>query len=99
MEIFSYIIIAVVAYLLGNISTSYIVAKRIAGVDIRTQGSGNAGSTNVLRTLGKRAGAMTFLGDVLKGVMAVLISEFAARLVGIDTFSWISGSYMCCSRS
>lgn len=85
MEIFSYIIIAVVAYLLGNISTSYIVAKRIAGVDIRTQGSGNAGSTNVLRTLGKRAGAMTFLGDVLKGVMAVLISEFAARLVGIDT--------------
>ena len=85
MEIFSYIIIAVVAYLLGNISTSYIVAKRIAVVDIRTQGSGNAGSTNVLRTLGKRAGAMTFLGDVLKGVMAVLISEFAARLVGIDT--------------
>ena len=85
MEIFSYIIIAVVAYLLGNISTSYIVAKRIAGVDITTQGSGNAGSTNVLRTLGKRAGAMTFLGDVLKGVMAVLISEFAARLVGIDT--------------
>ena len=85
MEIFSYIIIAVVAYLLGNISTSYIVAKRIAGVDIRTQGSGNAGSTNVLRTLGKRAGAMTFLGDVLKGVMAVLISESAARLVGIDT--------------
>ena len=85
MEIFIYIIIAVVAYLLGNISTSYIVAKRIAGVDIRTQGSGNAGSTNVLRTLGKRAGAMTFLGDVLKGVMAVLISEFAARLVGIDT--------------
>lgn len=85
MEIFSYIIIAVVAYLLGNISTSYIVAKRIAGVDIRTQGSGNAGSTNVLRTLGKRAGAMTFLGDVLKGVMAVLISELAAKLVGIDT--------------
>lgn len=85
MEIFSYIIIAVVAYLLGNISTSYIVAKRIAGVDIRTQGSGNAGSTNVLRTLGKRAGAMTFLGDVLKGVMAVLISELAARLVSIDT--------------
>ncbi|HGM3505502.1 TPA: glycerol-3-phosphate 1-O-acyltransferase PlsY [Clostridioides difficile] len=85
MEIFSYIIIAVVAYLLGNISTSYIVAKRIAGVDIRTQGSGNAGSTNVLRTLGKKAGAMTFLGDVLKGVIAVLISELTARLVGIDT--------------
>lgn len=49
-----YLIIIVVAYLLGNISTSYIVAKRLAGVDIRTQGSGNAGSTNVLRTMGKK---------------------------------------------
>ena len=42
-----YLIIIITAYLLGNISTSYIVAKRLAGVDIRTQGSGNAGSTNV----------------------------------------------------
>ena len=66
-----YLIIIVVAYLLGNISTSYIVAKRLAGVDIRTQGSGNAGSTNVLRTMGKKAGALTFGGDVLKGVVAV----------------------------
>ncbi len=51
----SYIIIIIIAYLLGNISTSYIVAKRLAGVDIRTQGSGNAGSTNVLRTLWKKS--------------------------------------------
>ena len=53
----NYIIIIIIAYLLGNISTSYIVAKQLSGVDIRTQGSGNAGSTNVLRTLGKKAGA------------------------------------------
>ncbi len=80
----SYIIIIIIAYLLGNISTSYIVAKRLTGVDIRTQGSGNAGSTNVLRTLGKKAGAMTFLGDVLKGIMAVVVSQLIAKLAGVD---------------
>lgn len=80
----NYLIIVIIAYLLGNISTSYIVAKRIAGVDIRTQGSGNAGSTNVLRTLGKKAGALTFIGDVLKGMTAVLIARLIAYLVQLD---------------
>ena len=75
-----YLIIIVVAYLLGNISTSYIVAKRLAGVDIRTQGSGNAGSTNVLRTMGKKAGALTFGGDVLKGVVAVGFARICAYI-------------------
>lgn len=79
-----YLIIIIIAYLLGNISTSYIVAKRIAGVDIRTQGSGNAGSTNVLRTLGKKAGALTFVGDVLKGLIAVLIARLIAYGVHMD---------------
>ena len=79
-----YLIIIITAYLLGNISTSYIVAKRLAGVDIRTQGSGNAGSTNVLRTLGKKAGALTFIGDVLKGLIAVLIARFIAYSVNLD---------------
>ena len=79
-----YLIIIITAYLLGNISTSYIVAKRLAGVDIRTQGSGNAGSTNDLRTLGKKAGALTFIGDVLKGLIAVLIARFIAYSVNLD---------------
>ena len=79
-----YLIIIIVAYLLGNISTSYIVAKKLAGVDIRTQGSGNAGSTNVLRTLGKKAGALTFIGDVLKGLIAVLLAKFIAYIAHLD---------------
>ena len=79
-----YLIIIITAYLLGNISTSYIVAKRLAGVDIRTQGSGNAGSTNVLRILGKKAGALTFIGDVLKGLIAVLIARLIAYGVNLD---------------
>ena len=81
---FIYLIIIIVAYLLGNISTSYIVAKKLAGVDIRTQGSGNAGSTNVLRTLGKKAGALTFIGDVLKGLIAVLLAKFIAYIAHLD---------------
>ena len=80
----SYILIIIIAYLLGNISTSYIIAKKMIGVDIRTQGSGNAGSTNVLRTLGKKAGAMTFAGDFLKGFVAVLIAELIAKISGTD---------------
>ena len=79
-----YIIIIIISYLLGNISTSYIVAKRLAGVDIRTQGSGNAGSTNVLRTLGKKAGALTFVGDVLKGLIAVLMARLIAYGMNMD---------------
>ena len=80
----TYLIIIIIAYLLGNISTSYIVAKKLAGVDIRTQGSGNAGSTNVLRTLGKKAGAFTFAGDVLKGFIAVCIAKIIAYVLHID---------------
>lgn len=80
----SYIIILIIAYLLGNISTSYIIAKRLAGVDIRTQGSGNAGSTNVLRTFGKKAGAMTFIGDLLKGIIAVFIGYLISKFANVD---------------
>ncbi|MGL4797535.1 MAG: glycerol-3-phosphate acyltransferase, partial [Paraclostridium sp.] len=80
-----YIIIILVSYLLGNISTSYIIAKRMLGVDIRTQGSGNAGSTNALRVLGKKAGAMTFIGDLLKGMLAVFIASIVAKIINVDT--------------
>lgn len=79
-----YIIIIVIAYLLGNISTSYIVAKKLSGEDIRTKGSGNAGSTNVLRNYGKKAGALTFAGDLLKGMISVFIGQFIAKFIGID---------------
>ena len=80
----SYILIIIIAYLLGNISSSYIIANKLIGVDIRTQGSGNAGATNVLRTLGKKAGAITIAGDFLKGFIAVLIAELIAKTSGID---------------
>jgi len=60
------------AYFIGNISPSTIMAKR-QGLDIKKEGSGNAGTTNALRVMGKKAGAITCIVDILKGVAAVLI--------------------------
>lgn len=65
---------AVAGYLLGSINWSIILTKKISGADIRTQGSGNAGMTNVLRTVGKLPAALTFAGDFLKCVAAVLLA-------------------------
>ena len=62
----------IVGYFLGCIQTGYFVG-RLCGLDIRQYGSGNAGTTNVLRTLGKSRALITFLGDALKGMIPVLI--------------------------
>jgi acyl-phosphate glycerol 3-phosphate acyltransferase len=70
-----WIIIAIESYLLGSLSFSIIVSKNLYKQDIRTFGSGNAGMTNVLRTFGKKAAALTITGDVLKGTVAVLIAR------------------------
>lgn len=68
------------AYLLGSVPFGIFVARIISGVDITKNGSGNIGATNVVRTAGKRAGAITFVLDVLKGVVPVLIArEFAQQ--------------------
>ena len=67
-----------IGYVFGLFQTSYIYG-RLHGIDIRDYGSGNAGTTNMLRTLGKKAGAVTFLGDALKCVAAVLLVRFLMR--------------------
>ncbi|HIS26852.1 MAG TPA: glycerol-3-phosphate 1-O-acyltransferase PlsY [Candidatus Pullilachnospira intestinigallinarum] len=66
------LICLLVGYVCGLFQTSYIYGKA-HGIDIRNYGSGNAGTTNALRTLGAKAGAITFLGDCFKCVLAVLI--------------------------
>lgn len=63
-----------IGYACGLFQTSYFIGKA-HHMDIRQYGSGNAGTTNALRTLGKKAGAMTLLGDCLKCVAAILISR------------------------
>ena len=61
-----------IGYLFGIFQTAYIYG-RINGIDIREYGSGNAGTTNALRVLGKKAGLIVFLGDVAKTVLAVVV--------------------------
>lgn len=60
-----------VGYLFGCFSTSYVIGKA-NNIDIRNYGSGNAGTTNALRTLGWKAGVLTFLGDALKAIIPIL---------------------------
>lgn len=80
MEILSYVLVAVGAYLLGSIPTGYLVA-RAKGIDIRTVGSGNIGATNAFRVLGKRAGAFVLAADALKGLAAVFLGALAGPLL------------------
>ena len=68
------IICLVIGYAFGLIQTGYFVGKK-NGIDIRTTGSKNAGTTNVLRTLGTKAGLVVFAGDALKCIVAVLITR------------------------
>lgn len=69
------LICLVVGYCFGCISTAYFVGK-LYGIDIRKEGSGNLGSTNALRTLGKKGGAMTFAGDIAKTIIPILVLRF-----------------------
>ena len=74
-RIISRIISVAIGYIFGLFQTGYLYGKS-KGIDIRTQGSGNAGTTNSLRVLGAKAGAITFIGDLLKAILAVLVVHF-----------------------
>ena len=76
-----YILIGIMAYCIGSISFSVIFSKKMAGFDVREKGSGNAGSTNVLRTVGKKAAALTLICDILKGVVAILLALAFSKIV------------------
>ena len=77
---FAALMMVLVAYLVGSISSAIIVSKLMQLPDPRSSGSGNPGATNVLRVGGKRAGAITLLGDLLKGLIPVII----ARVLGFS---------------
>ena len=70
----TYIIVALVAYLIGSVSFSVIISKKMAGFDVREKGSGNAGATNMLRSVGTKAAVLTLLCDALKGVVAIIFA-------------------------
>ncbi|MBX6394961.1 MAG: glycerol-3-phosphate 1-O-acyltransferase PlsY [Alicyclobacillaceae bacterium] len=72
------LVIAVVGYLLGSISSSVLVARWLAGIDIRDYGSGNAGATNTLRVLGPRAALVVLAADIAKGLLAIAVAAAVA---------------------
>ena len=71
----------VVGYLIGSISSAIIVSKSMGHGDIREKGSGNAGATNTLRNLGKKAGAIVFLMDIMKPIVAILLGFIFNKIV------------------
>lgn len=77
-------ITALTAYLIGSINTSVIISKLIFKKDIREEGSGNAGATNMLRTHGKGMGVITLLLDAFKGVLCVLLANFIGRMMTVE---------------
>jgi len=82
------ILVLLIGYLLGSVSTSTMLGKMVAGIDIREHGSGNAGATNTLRVLGPKFAGLVFFLDAVKGVLAVLI----ARMLGVsDTLIVFTG--------
>ncbi|MEG0785263.1 MAG: glycerol-3-phosphate 1-O-acyltransferase PlsY [Christensenella sp.] len=98
MRILFLVICAVIAYLLGSISFSYIFTKKIRHEDIREKGSGNAGTTNVLRNYGWGMGLLVFAGDVLKGLAAVIIGFYLAGDAGMclaGVFAIVGHNYSC----
>jgi len=77
----SFILILLVAYVLGSISPSILISKMVKGIDVRTTGSGNAGMTNAMRLLGAKWGTLVALIDVTKGFVAAMV---VTKLLGTE---------------
>ena len=85
----------VIAYFLGSINFAVIFANAFLKKDVRELGSGNAGTTNVMRTAGFLPGALTFICDALKGFAACFIGKMLFIHAYPDTIPWIYVAYMC----
>lgn len=77
-DIILLVVCGIIGYLLGSINTSLVLSKLLYKEDIRQKGSGNAGTTNALRSYGKKFAVFTLLGDLLKGIVAVLLAWLIA---------------------
>lgn len=84
MPILQYGFAAIFGYLMGNMQSAIILSKLARKPDIRTKGSGNAGSTNMLRVYGVTAGVVTLVCDLLKGVIAVALARGIVNFIGGD---------------
>jgi len=91
-----YIIVSLIAYLIGSISFSVIFSKKFAGFDVRDRGSKNAGTTNVLRTAGTKIALLTLVCDILKGVFAIVIAIIVSKIwksVDVNVLKYLAGLF------
>lgn len=94
---FLIVIGAIAAYFIGSINTAIIISKYLSGEDIRDMGSGNAGMTNVMRNYGKKAGILTLVCDMVKGILSVTIMTLMLRAVGCEDYKIILiAQYVAC---
>lgn len=84
-----YLACAVIGYLLGNLQTAVFLSKYLYHDDVRQHGSGNAGTTNMLRVFGMKSGVFTFLGDFAKGILSILLG----RLLGGEPGAYVAGFF------
>lgn len=77
------IITVLISFLCGSIPTGYLITKKLSGIDIRTKGSGNIGSTNVKRIVGTKVAIITQLIDVLKGVIPVGLGMYMINIISL----------------
>lgn len=89
-----YILIGLLAYLIGSVNFAIIFSKKLAGFDVREKGSKNAGTTNVLRTVGKKAAILTLICDILKGVISIFLAILASKIwknVNVEILKYLAG--------
>ena len=91
MGLFYTIAVGVVAYLIGSINSSILISKAVMGKDIRESGSGNAGATNMLRTMGKKYAIITLVIDILKGVISLLLAKLAINFGAYEVSMYVAG--------
>lgn len=91
MGVFLTIVLVAVCYLIGSINSSILISRIVTGKDIRESGSGNAGATNMLRTMGKKYAVITLVIDILKGVVAILLAKLAIHYGSSGASEYIAG--------
>lgn len=87
MQTIAILLTAVISYLLGSLNSSIITVRLMKGEDIREKGSKNAGLTNTLRCYGKVPALFTLIGDLAKGIIAVLLSQLVCRMLMGEDYS------------
>lgn len=71
----------IISFFIGSIPTGYLITKKLLGIDIRTKGSGNIGSTNVKRNAGSKIAIITQIIDILKGIIPVILGIYLAKII------------------